>query len=274
MAHGHGLRPDVCGWSGLRMVQYIKELVQTLEQARGNIVGEGVRKILGEQVPDFWTLLQGIREEVDRLDPRDFVPAAQHDFVVCRTQLRSWASQPARGNGEQPLALALALSGLLDHYAGDGSRAETKDFSFVNDADLREIVVRDYRELSLILLPAGAWKSVVVLAGSVLEAILYDQLSNDATNNAAALAATSAPRRHSGAVIPHIGDWKLIKLIEVSAEINVLSAARAQSIDQVLRDYRNFVHPTKEIRAAHPCSEAEAMMSKGALDGVYNHLHP
>jgi hypothetical protein len=60
----------------------------------------------------------------------------------------------------------------------------------------------------------------------------------------------------------------------VSPETGVIPNDRAQSIDQVIRDYRNFVHPKKEIRAAHECSESEAFMAKGGLDGVYKHLHP
>jgi hypothetical protein len=135
-------------------------------------------------------------------------------------------------------------------------------------------VLRDYTELSLKLFPDGAWKSVVIMAGSILEAILYDQLDNDPTNKANAVVAASAPRNATGNVITRIDKWSLQKLIEVSAEIGVIPNDRAQSIDQVIRDYRNFVHPKKEIRAAHECSESEAFMAKGGLDGVYKHLHP
>jgi len=39
-----------------------------------------------------------------------------------------------------------------------------------------------------------------------------------------------------------------------------------------LRDYRNFIHPKKEIRTGYPCTEAEAFMAKGALDAVCNHF--
>jgi hypothetical protein len=68
------------------------------------------------------------------------------------------------------------------------------------------------------------------------------------------------------------GEWKLEALIKVAVNTNILPQARADSIDQVLRDYRNFVHPKKEVKAAHPCREAEALMAKGAIDGVCNHL--
>jgi len=64
----------------------------------------------------------------------------------------------------------------------------------------------------------------------------------------------------------------LHNLIEVAVDLSILPEARSNTVDQVLRDYRNFVHPKKEVRAEHPCSEAEALMSKGALDGICNHL--
>ncbi|MFO1044524.1 MAG: hypothetical protein U0941_22350 [Planctomycetaceae bacterium] len=255
------------------MVQYIKDLIGTLKQSQQYIVTGAATTAGQKDAPEFWTLLKGIREELDRLDPRDFLPAAQHDFVAYRTQLRMWTEQPARGRGEEPLWLAQALSAILDAYGGEDSQAETKDFVFVQDIDLRAIVVRDYKELSLKLFPDGAWKSSVVMAGSILEAILFDQLENDPAKKVLALAAGSAPK-YKGVVIADLAEWKLIKLIEVAVEVGVLNPDRAKSIDQVLRDYRNFVHPKKEIRAKHPCTEAEALMSKGALDGVYNHLHP
>ncbi|TOG58122.1 hypothetical protein CGI99_22890 [Vibrio parahaemolyticus] len=62
-------------------------------------------------------------------------------------------------------------------------------------------------------------------------------------------------------------------MIEVAVDIGLLPVQRAASIDQVLRDYRNFVHPQKELRSQHPCTEAEAFMAKGCLDGIYNHLN-
>src|SRR5262249_46969295 len=138
-------------------------------------------------------------------------------------------------------------------------------------------VERDYRELAVCLLPGGAWKSAVVLAGSILEAILYDQLTRDAARVAAAMASPKAPRKKGGVVKDITQDtaeaeWRLSDLIDVCVDLTILPQARADTIDQVLRDYRNFVHPRKELKAAHPCAEAEATLAKGALDAVCNHL--
>jgi hypothetical protein len=155
----------------------------------------------------------------------------------------------------------------LDLYAGVGGYANLRSFAFVTDKNLRQIVERDYQELSLILLPGRAWKSTVVIAGSILEGILSDLLINP-TNNHRARSAAAAPKKKNLAA----GEWSLLDLIEVSVELKLLPAGRAAAIDQTLRDYRKFVHPLKEIRAAYPCSEAEALLAKGALDAVCNHL--
>ncbi len=57
-----------------------------------------------------------------------------------------------------------------------------------------------------------------------------------------------------------------------STDIGVLPAERANAIDQVLREFRNLIHPAKEVRTKLKCTEAEAMMARGNLDMVYAHL--
>jgi hypothetical protein len=93
------------------------------------------------------------------------------------------------------------------------------------------------------------------------------------------MASKEAPRKRGGLVRDITNDtaedeWKLVDLINVAVDMDLLRRQRADTIDQVLRDYRNFVHPRKEIKADHPCTEAEATLAKGALDAVCNHLAP
>lgn len=168
---------------------------------------------------------------------------------------------------------AKKLASLLESYGGLGSQAEQKNFPFIKDLDLKRIIERDYRELSLVLFPSGAWKSCVVLAGSILEAILCDILTSDSVRKAKALCSPHAPKKKGGGV-KNIdqGEWTLNELIIVATDIDILPKTRANAIDQVLRDYRNFVHPKKEIKSQHPCEESEALLSKGALDAVINHV--
>ena len=247
------------------MVQYIVELAKTIESKCNTLsdVGTALR------------LLPALAEELNRLDPRDFLADTQYDFVIVRIDARKWGGKEVYIGTDYPeiAAFAKRVIAVLEKYGGDGSRAVVRSFAFVKDSDLRQIVERDYRELRLSVYPSGAWKSTVILAGSILEALLFDQLATDPAIRARAEASTKAPTDRSGNVKDlAAGEWTLEKLIDVAVDIQVLPSDRAKSFDQVLRDYRNFVHPKKEIRARHQCTEAEAMMSIGALEGVCNIL--
>jgi hypothetical protein len=114
----------------------------------------------------------------------------------------------------------------------------------------------------------------VILAGSILEAILFDVLSHPVR-----VARTNASPKGAKAkggvpidIVSGADDWKLIHLINVAKDVGIMSQERADTIDQVLRDYRNFVHPQKEKEARHECNEAEAGLAKYGLDGVCDHF--
>jgi hypothetical protein len=242
------------------MIQYIREIALRLcDTARKRDIG-----------PALDALLSGLNEELAKLDARDFLPAARSEFVYLRKMLLKANMIYQLDQLHRPVEQML---GILDQYGGEGSRSVIRSFAFIHDAVLRTIVERDYRELSLILFPSGAWKSTVIMAGSILEAILYDLLTIDSQRIGATEAAPRAPKRKDGSVKSILGgEWRLTDLIEVAADLNLLPSEREKSIDQTLRDYRNFVHPRKEIRATHSVSEAEALMAKGALDGLCNFL--
>jgi len=195
------------------MVQYIVSIAQTI------LNGCDSRQNLGE----LFKLLPALAEELDRLDPRDFLPAAQYDFVLAKVEARNWANRKSiMGGTDAPLISAMAKRVIeaLSQYGGDGSRAVVRSFGFVKDAGLRQIIERDYRELKLNVYPSGGWKSTVILAGSILEALLFDQLTTDPTTKAKAVASKRAPKDKSGSVKDlAAGDWKLIELIDVAVDM-------------------------------------------------------
>jgi hypothetical protein len=273
------------------MIAYVKGIAEEL-------ISYLSQNLQQEKVID---LVPVLAEELNRLDPRDFEVGAQGDFVRARLEIRKLGKMPPeawahlfsflegarfQGNVHQlpeDIAKRIAhiksafknISAVLDKYAGMGSNAVVRSFAFVSNADLRGIIERDYKELSQILLPGLAWKSAVVIAGSILEAILFDRLA-DAKWNAAAVASSAAHTKGKPPKPIPMNDWTLQTLIDIAVEIKLLPKDPADTIHQVLRDYRNFVHPKKEIRAAHPCTEAEAMLATGALDSVCNYVekHP
>jgi len=245
------------------MVQYLLELLKDLEKVL-NTTSAGISGPL-----KYKQLLEVVAEELYRLDPLDFPPDSRLDFVRLRKFLQCLASQSI-STGTTWRKPASDLITVLETYGGQGSRSFAKNFSFVSDAQLQTIIDRDYRELSMILLPSGAWKSTVVLSGSILEALLQDAL----TKNTAILSkAEKSPKAPVDKVLDK-GEWTLHNLIEVTVDLKILPLDRSKAIDQILRDYRNYVHPKKEIRSKYPCTEAEALLSKGALDAVINILSP
>lgn len=236
------------------MIAYIKQLVEELLQTADH------------RSPDGYCLYNAISTELNRLDPRDFAPVERGNFALIRARL-DWAKGDVARSGFVINDLEPLLR-ILDQYRGEGSYLVTRDFSFIHDPGLKEITIRDYRELKQIVFPSQAWKSTVVLAGSIIEAILQDQLTKDEATAQMASGASSAPRGKNLAN----GEWSLHNLIKVCVELTVLTEERAACVDQVLRDYRNFVHPKKELRAQHPCTDAEGYLALGALDAVCNHL--
>lgn len=274
------------------MIAYIKELANELtDYYRQN---EPMHNQL-------MVMLEVLTEELNKLEPRDFVVGTQFEFVRARRDIRSLSKLPlstwhnhcqslrdARRTGRTDALPNLAelpnpgdactrIRTALDHYAGAGSNSVVRSFKFMTNSDVRIIVERDYKELSQILLPGHAWKSAVVMAGSILEAILYDLLTRDPATISRAMASPAAPPQGHTPKKDITKDtsrdeWKLIDLIDVTFEMGLLPKAQVDSIHQILREFRNFIHPKKEKKASHPCDEAVATLAKGALDYVCNHL--
>lgn len=231
------------------MVEYIRKLAAAVHDAR----------------KDRIAMVKILAEELDRLDPRDFLPEAQYDFVIMRMNIRGYGDNHLHQSG---LPSMHDLCRVLDHYAGSGSSAQIREFDFIASSELRRIIERDYRELSLILFPAGAWKSTVVLAGSILEAILVDQMT--ATEDVIDLV-KSNPKAPKTKRIEK-GQWSMYQLINVAVDIGILPKDRASAIDVSLREYRNVIHSDVELKKQYSCTEAEASLAKGALDAVCNYL--
>jgi len=242
------------------------------------VLGQSLIDSINDPERGFAVELMAFREEIDRLDPRDFLPSAQAKFVICRLSIRRNADHAAKYLDRSAFSVDIqrhiaAVVGeiheCLDGYGGPGSQAVRRDFSFVHDDELRTIIERDYYELSLILFPGGAWKSTIVLAGSILEAILQDRLTGGEKTTAAANAAECAPKK-KGPV--EKGRWDLYDLIRVAVELRIIPEGRANTVDEALRNYRNFIHPTRELRAGHRCTESEAQLAMGGLGVVCDAL--
>ncbi len=138
---------------------------------------------------------------------------------------------------------------------------EKREFGFVSNSNLKAIIERDYEEIQRAFI-SNCWKSVIILCGGSIEAILTDLLL---TNKTAAMSAKSAPKGHD------ITRWDLSELIDVSVELKLVSAGM-QKLSHPLREYRNLVHPGNEIRNKLDFGAEEAKIAVELLHILHRDL--
>lgn len=138
---------------------------------------------------------------------------------------------------------------------------EKRQFTFISNSNLKAIIERDYEEIQRAFI-SNCWKSVIILCGGIIEAILTDLLLS---NKTIAIVAKSAPKEND------ITRWDFSKLIDVSVELKLVSAGM-QKLSHSLREYRNLVHPSNEIRNQLSFNAEEAKIAVEVLHILHRDL--
>jgi hypothetical protein len=141
----------------------------------------------------------------------------------------------------------------------------------MQDPALQGLVERDYRELHLILMPGQAWKSAVVLAGSILEAVLFDLLQPNETRAKDLPFVRKDQKTHKPEPLKN---WTLGCLIQAANALGLLpDKKQVTRMHDLMQNFRNLVHPAAEaVKKEAACTEAEALQCKGFLDEICNDL--
>ncbi|HEY1249243.1 MAG TPA: hypothetical protein VGE97_09665, partial [Nitrososphaera sp.] len=124
---------------------------------------------------------------------------------------------------------------------------EHQDFSFVADAELKKIIERDYTELQQ-LDPYTSPKSVLILSGSIIEGLLIDALVTKGD-------------------FPSAGECgRFLKdLIYPAKNAGVI---KHDNLSEILRVFRNLVHPAREIKDSLNFDQPHAAHSRAAVDVI------
>lgn len=138
---------------------------------------------------------------------------------------------------------------------------ENRQFPFISAPDLRAIIERDYSEIQRAYV-SSCWKSVIILCGGAIEAILTDLLK---LNESAAKSAESAPNKSD------ITRWDLSELISVAVKLKLVTAG-IEKFSPSLREYRNLVHPGNEMRNRLYFSAEEARIAVEILHILHRDL--
>ena len=113
----------------------------------------------------------------------------------------------------------------------------------VADPKMQVILAQRWREC-VICVNSGAPLAATVMMGGILEGLLLAKI-NQMANMAPAFTATSAPRDKAGKTL-QLKDWTLKNYIDVAHELKWITTT-AKDIGEVTREYRNYIHPRKEL---------------------------
>lgn len=131
------------------------------------------------------------------------------------------------------------------------------DFSkLVSDVKMQEILKRRWVEC-INCLNSNAPLAAVVMMGGLLEALLLARVNRE-TNKAPIFKASSAPKDKTGQTF-QLKDWGLSNYIDVAHELSWISQS-AKDISVVLRDYRNYVHPYKELSQGTKLEKSDSLI--------------
>lgn len=128
-------------------------------------------------------------------------------------------------------------------------------FDFITDEKFRNLLERDYEEMTKCLETKSS-KSVLILTGSIIEAVLTDYFLN------------FPPEKHTEKKILGLDLYKLIEL----AKENELISQSTKELSTVLKNYRNLIHPGREIRKNETFDFDTAVVAKSLLNIIIKEI--
>jgi len=105
------------------------------------------------------------------------------------------------------------------------------EFEFISDDSFQDILKRDFQELTKCRETKSS-KSVLILSGSILEALLTDYFQENLP---------------AGYTAKTILETTLSTLLDLAETEKIISKSE-KSLATVIKDYRNLIHPGREVR--------------------------
>jgi hypothetical protein len=121
-----------------------------------------------------------------------------------------------------------------------------------------QAILRARWEECVICVKAGAPLGATVMMGGILEGLLLARI-NQLPNKSPVFTTAAAPKeKKTGKTLP-LKDWALKNFIDVAHELKWITTT-ARDIGDVLRDYRNYIHPQKELSHGISLTTGDAEM--------------
>ena len=146
-------------------------------------------------------------------------------------------------------------------------------FNFIEEEELRKILIRDFLELETCK-NRGLIKSTLVLCGSIIEALLLDQiLKDDNLSNAQLKFDDIFREKEPERVGKPPKKWWFAEVIKVCEKLELVSNEAIKEVWK-LNDYRQIIHPMNEIDKRKNISIELAQISYHVLLMIIKDLKP
>ena len=224
------------------------------------------------------TLLMG------QIDPfRDITQVRRKEFIRLRFYLNDRISTGYYGDTEFDRMVDILLKIIMLSLEEPLPPHESL-FKDMHDSKLRSILERDLQD-AFSSFERRNWKSCMMLCGSVLEAALYEFLMRNPTwTNTEGPKWSGWPKdkrdskkpigeRRNCDITRSQGELKLSDLIVFTCSHEILPKDRQKVFESGIRDSRNLIHPTAEIRGEFTVDEAQALHSLGCLKLALRELY-
>ncbi|MBF6568776.1 MAG: hypothetical protein IVW54_07870 [Candidatus Binataceae bacterium] len=199
-----------------------------------------------------------------------FTAAEYRDFLWALANLRHLARRLERGvnsagggwpwppvENQNPVTRVWML---LRQCPDEGIESSTSGLEFLWDEDLRLSIRLDISS-SEMALNNGQWKAATVLAGSALEALLLWSFTRNGSPQRRS-AVQGARKKLDLSGNPY--EWGLGKYIGMTLELGDISEQTAKQA-RLAQDFRNLIHPGREIRNQMRCDRGTAHAAFAAL---------
>ncbi len=283
-----------------RGIEQLDEDIQRVVRGNLNCVVSSLQRLYRASGEQYTFGFEAIVEETKRQDPtrdaKDVLPALiigeefgyhyfqegiqeQDDHFVVQSATvverimdftsvdEDWATTIAQEQVERSRVFKVPAPTPGTSAASRTTAGTMPNFGFMQHAKLKNIAERDYSELQRVK-TVGAAKSRYVLCGGLIEALLLDSLLRDEKK---ANSASRSPKLKGGLQVKPLVEWNLGELIDVAVELQIIETD-AQQFSHGVRNYRNLIHPGKEMQSNQKVATEEADISERVLDIVIREL--
>jgi hypothetical protein len=141
--------------------------------------------------------------------------------------------------------------------------------SLVPDPAMRKVLSRRWEECTKCV-SAKAPLAATVMMGGLLEALLLARVHRE-SDKSSVFRAVSAPRDVKTGKSLMLQEWTLRSYIDVAHELGWITSS-AKDLGEVVRDYRNYIHPHKELTHGVHLGDHDARLFWEVAKGISRQL--